>query len=215
MNKINLYRILLAIAAVAIIVLAIRPFVHDKTSGIVITEDIEKPDGSGSWVKIDPQQIVENPITLAANDWFALATGKGENVNAMTISWATIGHLWDKPVLTIYIHPDRYTHDFLESNDYFTATVFSEEHREKLNYLGTHSGRSEDKIKNAGLTLEFTELGNPTFTDGRLMIECRKLYSGPFEEKGFTEDVSKIYPDDNISEYTLYVGEIVNVWIKK
>lgn len=134
----------------------------------------------------------------------------------MTISWATIGHLWERPVLTIYIHPHRYTHEFIERNDYFTVTAFSEQHRNKLRYLGTHSGLNDDKIKNAGLVLEYAELGNPTFTDGRLMIGCRKLFAGqPFNATDFIQDKSILYPEDDISAYTMYVSEIVNVWIKE
>ncbi|ADV43312.1 flavin reductase family protein [Bacteroides helcogenes] len=215
MNQIILYRILLVIAVVAIIVLSVRLFSNKKETEIIVKEGEEEPVNSEKWVKTAPQQIVENPITLAKDGWFALATGKEDDMNAMTISWATIGHLWERPVLTVYVHPKRYTHGLMERNDYFTVTSFSEKDREKLSYLGSHSGRNEDKIKNAGLTVEYTELGNPTFTDGRLMIECRKLYSGTFDPTGFHQEKNSVFSEDDISIYTMYIGEIVNVWVKE
>lgn len=177
MKQINSYRILLGIAIIVIIVLSIKLFSDKKEAAVVLIEDIEEIHNSGEWTRINPQQIAENPITLAKDGWFALTAGKEGDMNTMTISWATIGNLWERPVLTVYVHPERYTHEFMERNDYFTVTAFTEQHRDKLNYLGAHSGRNEDKIKNAGLTVEYTELGNPTFTDGRLMIECRKIFA--------------------------------------
>lgn len=213
MKQINVYRALLAVAIVAIILLLVRQSGNKETSEVIVNEKADY-SSSSEWKKMTPQQITENPITLAKDGWFALASGKEGDMNAMTISWATIGHLWERPVLTVFIHPARHTYGFLAQNEFFTVTSFTEEHRKKLLYLGTHSGRNEDKIKNAGLTVEYSELGTPTFTDGRLMIECRKLYAGPFDTAGFMQDISEIYPEDNISEYTMYIGEIVNVWVK-
>ncbi|MEX2758462.1 MAG: hypothetical protein Q6365_024010 [Candidatus Sigynarchaeota archaeon] len=38
---------------------------------------------------------------------------RGKN-NLITIGWKSIGILWGKPVITIAVHPDRYSHDVIE-----------------------------------------------------------------------------------------------------
>ena len=62
--------------------------------------------------------------------------------------------------------------------------------------------------------MEFTELGNPIFAEGRLAIECRKLYAAPFDLNRMPQDISeRLYAD--MAVHTMYIGEIVNVWEKR
>lgn len=126
-----------------------------------------KSETKTTWTKIEPQDI-ENPIHLFAERHVAIATGKGDSVNAMTVSHGSIGQLWRRPVISIYISSSRYTHELLMNNEYFTVNAFPEECDSALQYLGTHSGRDGDKLSAAGLTLERTGLGNPTFRDHRM-----------------------------------------------
>jgi flavin reductase (DIM6/NTAB) family NADH-FMN oxidoreductase RutF len=166
------------------------------------------------WRKINPRDIEDNPVKLCDN-WFALASGKEGDMNAMTIGWMTIGRIWTNPVAMVYVSPDRYTFEFMERNKYFTITSFQNEDREKLLILGTRSGRDGDKIKDAGLTVEYTELGNPTFANGRLMIECRKIYSEQIDSAILDKGIRKrFYEDYKQTVHHLYIGEIVNVYIK-
>ena len=55
-------------------------------------------------------------------------------------------------------------------------TVNTNEYRKELQYLGTASGRDEDKIAKANLTVkEYEDV--PYFEEGRLIFICRKLYA--------------------------------------
>ena len=114
-----------------------------------------------AWQEIAPEEIDMNPVQMIDGDWLEVSAGKEGNMNLMTISWGTIGELWGKPVFTVFVSTSRYTHKFMEENDYFTVTHFPAEMRKQLSYLGRVSGRDEDKVAGAGLTVEFTELGNP------------------------------------------------------
>ena len=114
-----------------------------------------------AWQEIAPEEIDMNPVQMIDGDWLEVSAGKEGNMNLMTISWGTIGELWGKPVFTVFVSTSRYTHKFMEENDYFTVTHFPAEMRQQLSYLGRVSGRDEDKVAGAGLTVEFTELGNP------------------------------------------------------
>lgn len=169
---------------------------------------------SENWQKIKPQEIDSNAVKMFADDWMLLSAGKDTSMNMMTIAWGGLGELWGKPVVTIYVSPDRYTYKFLEENDYFTVTAFPEEYREKLQYLGTASGRDEDKVKGSGLTPEFTSLGNPIYKEATLAIECKKIYAEQFKKNLMPVEQRQWYDDAKLSVHMMYIGEIVNVWKK-
>lgn len=120
-----------------------------------------------------------------------LAVGKKDDMNAMTVSWGEMGELWGLPVITVFVSTSRYTHSFMERNNYFTVTAFPERMRSALLYIGTHSGKDDDKLKAAGLTPEYTELGNPIFKEANLAIECRIIYSTPFIPEKMTKKQSE------------------------
>lgn len=165
-----------------------------------------------TWQKISPKEV-KNAVELFDKDWMALAVGKENDMNAMTISWGSMGELWQRPVITVYVSSDRYTHSFMERNEYFTVTAFPKKSRSALQYIGTHSGRDGDKLKAAGLTPEFTELGNPVFKEANLAMECRIIYSAPFDPERMDSIARQIY-DNGMGIHTMYIGEIVNVWKK-
>ncbi len=164
--------------------------------------------------KIDPEKLQENVINLIANDWMLISSGNKEKFNMMTASWGTIGNLWNKPVAIIYVRPQRYTHEFLEQNEYFTLTFFPEEYKKALEICGSISGKDHDKVKESGLTPYFREENLPAFEEARIIIECRKIYSDEIKpEKFVNKDIdSKIYPQKDY--HTMYIGEILNVWIE-
>ncbi len=170
-----------------------------------------------AWAAIKPDQITSNPYSLFAKDWMALGVGTKKNFNSMTIAWGTMGQLWNKPVVIVFVSKDRYSKGLMDSNKYFTVTGFPQTSacKEALVYIGSHSQRDEpDKTANAGLTVEFTELGNPIFSEGNLAIECRKIYSDEFEsDKVPAEIMESMY--SGMGLHTMYIGEIVNVWEKK
>lgn len=97
--------------------------------------------------------------------------------------------------------------------DYFTITAFPKKMNEALDYIGSHSKKTDkNKIQNAGLTTMFTELGNPTFKEGNLIIECRTIYEAPIDvDNMLDDDIIKMYQDNKL-KHTMFVGEIVNVW---
>lgn len=169
------------------------------------------------WSKVDPMDIDFNPFSRFGNDWMALATGSKKGFNSMTIAWGSIGQLWNKPVVIVYVSKDRYTKKLMDDNAYFTVTGFprTKASRNSLEYIGSHSQREEpDKTANAGLTVEFTDLGNPTFTQGNICFECKKIYSDEFETDKMPSDIlDGMYAE--MGMHTMYIGEIVNVLEKK
>lgn len=196
MNKSHLINVLLA---TALILLSIRivtssdddSYSDDATSEVKAQSIQELSD---TWQKVSPEDVKRSPVTLFSKDWMALAVGRKGDMNAMTIAWGGLGELWGRHVVTVYVSSSRYTYSFMERNEYFTVTAFPEKYRPALQYIGTHSGRDGgDKIKDAGLTTTFTELGNPIFEEANLAIECKIIYSAPFNPDKIDPDVKHIY----------------------
>lgn len=167
-----------------------------------------------TWKEIAPTEIELNPVQMIDKDWLAVSAGQEGNMNLMTISWGTIGELWGKPVFTVFVSTSRYTHKFMEENDYFTVTHFPASMRDKLAYLGRVSGRDEDKVAGAGLTVEFTDRGNPIYAEADLAIECKKLYGQQFDASLMPAEQRAWYENAGLGIHYMYIGEIVHVWKK-
>lgn len=43
-----------------------------------------------------------------------LTTKAGDRVNTMTIGWGTLGIEWAKPIFTVYVRQNRFTHEQLQ-----------------------------------------------------------------------------------------------------
>lgn len=176
-----------------------------------------RPDtlASGSvWNSIDPADLVMNPVRNFSQDWMALVVGKNDKEhNSMTIAWGTIGQLWNKPVVIVYVSEDRYTKHLLDACDMFSVVGFPDKkkYRDALLYIGSHSQKDEpDKTENAGLTVEHTKNGTPIIAEGDLAIECRKIYEDAFDIDKVPSDVRNgMYQEMGI--HHMYIGEIVSV----
>ncbi len=97
--------------------------------------------------KIDPKVIQENAIKLIGEEWMLIAAGNADRFNMMTASWGMMGFLWNKPVVTVFVRPQRYTFEFMENNAYFTLDFLGKENRKALNVCGSISGRCANKIE--------------------------------------------------------------------
>lgn len=141
--------------------------------------------------------------------WALVTAGTREKFNAMTISWGGLGTLWGKPVASVYVRTSRYTHDFLDDNDYFTVSFYPEECRRILSVFGSQSGRDIDKMHFAGLTP--VEAGpSVTFKEAEATLLCRKLCRQPLELSNLPEEVIKAYYQGD-APHDLYLGEVVEI----
>jgi flavin reductase (DIM6/NTAB) family NADH-FMN oxidoreductase RutF len=155
-----------------------------------------------------------SPAKIIGQEWMLITAGKLGEYNTMTASWGQMGHLWGKNVATMYIRPGRYTKEFVDNSDIFTLSFFKEKYRNAMNICGSKSGRDVDKIKEAGLTPFATPAGSVAFEEAYMIVECRKLYAAPLLADAFTDAaiVPQMYQQGDF--HTMYVGEILNVYIK-
>ena len=164
--------------------------------------------------KIDISKLSFNPFDKIGKQWMLLTGGDKDSFNTMTASWGQLGVLWNKNVLTCYIRPNRYTYDFVEKGECFTASFYGEEYRSALSFCGSHSGRDCDKAKETGLTPAEVD-GCMAFEEAELVLVCRKLYSYDLQESGFLTDdgiPEKFFGTDPY--HRAYISEIVGVYVK-
>lgn len=135
---------------------------------------------------------------LFRNQWALVTAGTVEDFNSCTVSWGSMGTLWTRPdskdgaVVTVYIHPGRYTLDYLKANDTFTVSFYPETCKKALSYMGSHSGREGKKHLEAGLTPE--PIGNSvTFREAEMTFVCRKIYQHQFAREDIAADVQEYY----------------------
>ncbi len=159
---------------------------------------------------VNVKSLKDNVFKLLDNDWMLVTAGNKESFNTMTASWGTFGILWNKPIAIGFIRPHRYTFEFINKADYFTLAFFSEQYREALNYIGSHSGRTTDKIGQTGLSPLSTERGNIYYAEARLVMECKKLYSDDLKAENFMIStlVKDIYPSKDFHRF--FIGEIIS-----
>ena len=171
-----------------------------------------------SWQEIDVYADNYNPFALFHHTWALVAAADKTapvKMNMMTASWGGLGILWNQPVATVYIRPQRHTKIFVDNADIFSLSFLPESHRNALQYCGKVSGRDEDKSKGSGLTVVHDEAGGVWFAEAELVLLCRKLYVQEMQAGCFidTDIQSRFYPDADM--HTLYVGAIQRCFVKR
>lgn len=164
---------------------------------------------------VDPMDLNENSIKLIGKDWMLITGGGLDAYNQMTASWGFLGFLWQKPMAICMVRPQRHTLPFLQQHESFSLTFFEEANRKVLNYCGRYSGRDIDKMKVPGLTPFALPSGAVSFREARLILECKKCYTGKIDPKGFAlAELSKtFYPGNDF--HHLFFGEITGAWEKE
>lgn len=163
--------------------------------------------------KVDQKSITNNVIDEFKNQAALVCARKKDGTfNMCTIAWGSIGELWSKDVLTVYVKPIRYTDQFLFEDEYFTVTFLNNEDRKVLSICGSKSGRDIDKVKECNLSV--VDLGKGITFDGfRRVYLCRKIYQGQFKKEEFVNSndiIDKYYKDEPYHNF--YVGEIIEVY---
>ena len=141
-----------------------------------------------------------------------LTAGNQEKLNTMTIGWGGLGTLWGKPVCTVYVRPERYTYEFMESHEYFTVSVFGDEYKKAMAVCGTKSGRDLDKVKECALTPAYAAFDAPYFEEAELVFVCKKLYAQDMAEEHVVDGKPVLhYYGANGNWHRMYIGEVIQV----
>jgi len=163
--------------------------------------------------EIKPEHLSDNPFKLIGKDWMLITGGTPDKFNTMTASWGGLGVLWERKVAFCFIRPTRYTFEFVERSENFTLSFFTEHYRKAMTFIGTHTGRDTDKMKETGLTPVKAD-GNVYYREARLVLVCRKLYAQDIRPDRFLDPtISDMYPQRDY--HRMYVGEIVQCLVNE
>lgn len=165
---------------------------------------------------IDMKELKFNPMTLIGKEWMLVSAGNEKSFNTMTAQWGHLGAIWngDMPTSVIYLRPQRYTRSFVDKEDYYTLSFFDEAYKKGLMYLGTHSGRDEDKLAKTSLTPVFSD-ESVYFKEAKMVLVCRKIYRDKLHEESFIDQniLKKNYPEHDF--HYVYIGEIVKAYVNE
>lgn len=163
--------------------------------------------------EINIKQLKESVVSLFDDRWALITAGDENSYNTMTASWGAMGELWNKDVCFCFIRPQRYTYEFIEREEYFTLSFFSEEYKKALTFCGRNSGRDVDKAKETGLTPKAVGCST-SFEEAEIILLCKKVAFQDIKPDGFIEaDIdSSCYPAKDY--HRMYIGEIVKCYVK-
>lgn len=143
----------------------------------------------------------------------ALLTVGGDKPNTMTIAWGSIGYCWNRPVFTVYVRPQRHTHDILMKQGQFTVSIaLNDTDADIFRFAGRTSGRDVDKFDGHGITaVAGQSVDCPVIGECQLHFECILRASAPMTGEAMHEETrSRVYPEADY--HTIYMGEIVDCY---
>lgn len=164
--------------------------------------------------EISTRELKDNPFTLIGNDWLLVTAEKDGRCNTMTASWGGLGVMWGKDVAFIVIRPQRYTKELIDGSETLSLSVLPEGHKKDYSYLGSVSGRDEDKIAKVGFTVAH-DGDTPYFEEARLVLLCKKMFAQPYAPESFLDRSipGRWYPGEDY--HTLYVCEITKLLVNE
>jgi len=153
--------------------------------------------------------IGEAAEQLSRGGAFLTTALKGEK-NTMTISWAAMGRIWNKPVLIVAVRYSRHTFELIDTSDEFTVSFpASGQLASELAFCGTKSGRDMDKFKECGFEVyEAETVGAPLIDKCRIHIECKVVYKQAMEPGNLDEKIKKTFYKPGNDYHVLYYGEV-------
>jgi len=161
--------------------------------------------------RIPAQELLTRPFEVLDREWALLVAGS-ERPNPMTVSWGGFGTLWDRPVVTVYVRPTRFTFSLLEAEPSFTLNFLPEAHRAALNLCGRASGRDTDKWSETGLRRVASEtVPTPRVAEAELALECRTLATADLDPARFLDpSIDRLYPFKDY--HRVFLAEVLAVW---
>ena len=146
-------------------------------------------------------------------NWMLISAKNPEGkTNTMTASWGMMGEIWGKEAVTVYIRQSRFTKEFVDSQEFFTLSLF-DGYKKELGVLGTKSGRDGDKISEVGFNIEEVE-GQPTFSQSKCVLICKKMYQDDIALKDMSDAVRDAFYKDG-DYHSMYIAEIVGCYINE
>jgi flavin reductase (DIM6/NTAB) family NADH-FMN oxidoreductase RutF len=160
-----------------------------------------------------PEDIDQGAFTFDGGKML-VTSANGNKVNSTAASFGCIGQLWGKRIIMVYVRPSRYTKEFLDASGEFSLSFLNRnEYRGALKYMEAVSGRNEDKIAGARLTVNYDD-GIPFIDEADNVITCKVIYKQQYDAEGFVDKsiVDEYYKDGDL--HYMYIGEIHKILVR-
>ena len=156
------------------------------------------------------EQMDVNPFKMIGKDWMLVTAGNEEKANTMTASWGGVGVMWGKNVVYVFIRDSRFTKEFVDREGRFSLSFPEEKFRKVMKFLGTVSGRNEDKIKEAGVHIGYYN-GVPYIDEGSMIMICRVMSRTPIRKEDFLDDSIDTSWYASGDYHDMYIAEITDI----
>lgn len=169
-----------------------------------------------NYKEISPYDLNKSAFQMIGKDWMLICAPdktKACEINPMTASWGGVGIIWNKPVCTLYIRPQRYTYHIAEDAEYLSVCFPPEAERENMRFCGSRSGRDTDKASECNFGI--SEFSGVKYIDSSdIVFICKKLYADDLREESFT-DLSPLVNYKQKDYHRFYICEILHVLVKE
>ncbi len=147
------------------------------------------------------RELKEKNAILTAGD-------KTHGFHSLTVSWGGIGVLWGCDVAFLFVRKSRFTHQFLEKCESVTLSFLDEQYKDKVEFMGTHSGKDMDKMKACGLSYTYDpDYDGAYIKEASYCFKMKKLYEMELSYDLLSEQLKeRFYPTKDM--HTMYVCEI-------
>ena len=138
--------------------------------------------------------------------------------NALVVGFTANVSL-DPVMVMVGIVPSRFSHHMVKESGCFVINLPKKSFKKEYDYLGSKSGRDEDKVKASGLTPIAVE-NTVAYKEAELTFVCKKLYQHQFSRDDLAPEVQQyyasspaIYPDFNggWQPHIMFIGGITSV----
>ncbi|MDI6604915.1 MAG: flavin reductase family protein [Thermoanaerobacteraceae bacterium] len=100
----------------------------------------------------------------------------GKN-NALAVAYCC-NCSFDPPMVMVGIVPSRYSYKLVKETGCFVVNLVSKQQKDMFEYLGSHSGKNEDKFSKLNLRVEEgVKVNAPLLSDCPVNIECKVVDS--------------------------------------
>jgi flavin reductase (DIM6/NTAB) family NADH-FMN oxidoreductase RutF len=112
--------------------------------------------------------------------------------NIMTAAWSGIVNS-NPPMISVSLRKATYTYKNIIAKNAFTINIPTREYIYEADYVGTVSGKNEDKFKSTGLTPAKSDcVDAPFVSEFPLVLEC------------------KLVKYDDLGLHTIFIGEVID-----
>ena len=144
-----------------------------------------------------------------------LTAGNKEKHNSLTIGWGLLGAAWQRPLFLVYVHPDRYTFEFMKRTEFFTVSFIKKEKFKQFVPYGNKSGRDINKEEVAGTHIQYLDNGGITFEEADEFYVCKMVGKAYFKKEDLAPEILDFYEkgkklfNQSDNPHGLFIGEII------